>query len=369
MNAFEPRAPTHRAAALLCALLLGAAAGCGGRLAPPDELPDAGSPGSGDAGSDAGANAGADAGPDAGADAGPDAGADAGPAADPTQSGPFATATLDETITAQGESVPLHVVYPTAPGPFPAVIIAHGFVLAASEYYSYAQHLASFGYVAATADYPTALFRAPNHAKWALELSAALDRLVARSGQAGDPLAGKVGAQAGLVGHSLGGKLAVLAAAKDSRFGALYLLDPVDGSANCSATDCPNAKDALPLRVPIAFLGETLDAAGSLGQACAPSAQNYAVLYGAAGTPALQVTVNGASHMSFLDDLGKCGSACLACKTASADHAKVLDLAHGLEAAFFERHLRGDARYDAWLTGLLGKARWVDPGLASVVSK
>jgi dienelactone hydrolase len=359
--------------ALLGGLWCCAASGCGGRLAPPEESPDAGHDAGPDAGPDAGLDAGNDAGPDAGNDAGPDAGADAGadagPAPDPTADGPFATATLDETITAQGDSVPLHVVYPTGPGPFPAVIVAHGFVLAASEYYSYAQRLASFGYVAATADYPTKLLGAPNHAKWALELSAALDRLVARSGQAGDALAGKVGPRAGLVGHSLGGKLAILAAAKDARFGALYLLDPVDGSSNCSATDCPNAKDALPLGAPIAFLGETLDATGSLGQACAPAAQNYAALYAAAGPPALQVTVNGASHMSFLDDLSKCGSACLACKSATADHAKVLDLARGLEAAFFERHLRGDLRYDAWLTGALGKARWVDPGLATVTAK
>jgi dienelactone hydrolase len=376
----EP-APARGGAALLLAfaLLAGLLSGpaCGGRLGPPGEeetdagngAPDAGADASHDAGSDAGPGARPDAGADAGGDAGPDAGADAGPAPDPTAAGPFATLTLDETISAQGDSLPLHVVYPSAAGPFPAVIIAHGFVLPASEYYSYAQRLATFGYVAATVDYPTSILGKPAHAKWALELSAGLDRLVARSAQTGDALAGKVGSSAGLIGHSLGGKLSILAAAKDARFDAVYLLDPVDGSANCNATDCPNAKDALPLPIPIAFLGETLDATGSLGQACAPSAQNYATLYAAAGAPALEVTVNGAGHMSFLDDLSKCGAACALCKTASADHTKVLDLAHGLEVAFFERRLRGDLRYDAWLTGPLGKARWVDPGLATIASR
>jgi pimeloyl-ACP methyl ester carboxylesterase len=173
----------------------------------------------------------------------------------------------------------------------------------------------------------------------------------------------------GITGHSLGGKLAILAAAQDARFGAVLAVDPVDDSMNCSATNCPSVATLLPsLQVPVGYLGETLDGAGGF-QPCAPAAHNYAVLYGQTPAPSFAVTVNGAGHMSFLDDPSTCGFTCSFCATPTADHGQVIGLTYAYEAAFFERHLRGLTGYDAALTGAQAQARYVAPGLASLQSK
>ena len=79
--------------------------------------------------------------------------------ADPNGDGPYAFAERDATATiaTTTDSVAIHVAYPTAAGPFPVVVFAHGFQLPPSQYLGYVRRLASFGYVALTVDFPTSL--------------------------------------------------------------------------------------------------------------------------------------------------------------------------------------------------------------------
>jgi chlorophyllase len=263
----------------------------------------------------------------------------------------------------------MHCVVPDGVGPFPIVIVAHGFQLPAAQYYGYAERLGSFGYVACTADYPAGL--SPNHAESAKDLSGALDWAIAASAAAGNPLSAKVDAAlAGVMGHSLGGKLSVLAAKQDARFKAVLGLDPVDSAMFCNPTACPDASNTLPLPIPTAFLGETLDSAAGLGgQACAPAADNYQTFYAAAAAPSYELTFLGANHMSFLDDPAGCGFVCGLCKPATLGHADAIATARALTVAFFERHLRGRTEYESWLIGADAKARFVDPGIVAVKSK
>jgi hypothetical protein len=115
-------------------------------------------------------------------------------------------------------------------------------------------------------------------------------------------------------------------------------------------------------------LGETLDAQGG-AMPCAPAADNFQTFYAAASSPALEVDVLGANHMSFIDDPASCGLPCSFCNPATAPQAQVLDLARAYTVAFFERHLRGLAGYDAYLDGAVARRRYVQTMQARIQSK
>ncbi len=175
----------------------------------------------------------------------------------------------------------------------------------------------------------------------------------------------------GMTGHSLGGKIALLAATMDSHVKAAFALDPVDGGgpSGCTAPECATVATLMTgLQIPTGFIGETTDAAGS-GQACAPAASNFTTFYAKTNTPSLQVTALGANHMSFLDDLPGCGITCAFCNAATATNADVTQMARAFMTAFFERHLRGKTAFDVYLTGALAQSRYVSTNRATIATK
>ena len=341
------------------------AAGAGGASAGSGGASTAGNAGTGGTGTSGGAGK-AGAGTAGTGNGGAGAGG-ASPVVDPTVDGPYAIKEIDDTtmVASTGDKVPVHAAYPVSgptAGPYPVVLFAHGFQLPTTQYYGYLKRLASYGYVAVAPDFPAALLGA-NHLKNAKDVIGGLDWALSSPKLAGiaDPKA-----KAGVSGHSLGGKLSIIAASLDSRFGASITFDPVNSSVMCNPTDCPDAAALLPLPIPTGFVGETTDASGGF-MPCAPAADNFTVFYGKAGSPSLEVTVNGANHMSFLDDPSTCGFTCSFCNAATADHTKVINLSHAYAVAFYERHLRGDAAYDTWLTG--AKAMSTYGALATITSK
>ena len=115
-------------------------------------------------------------------------------------------------------------------------------------------------------------------------------------------------------------------------------------------------------------MGETTDAKAMM-QACAPAAQNFETLFAAAPSPSFAVTVAGANHMSFLDDVAGCGVTCSFCNPAKASAKAVGDLTKAYMVAFFERRLRNNAAYDTWLTGDAAKQAFVSTGQATLQTK
>ena len=288
--------------------------------------------------------------------------------ADPNLPGPYSFTTLNGTadVAETGHSFAVKAFYPTAgptTGPYPLVVIGHGFQLPASQYEGYAERLATFGYVAVTADFPAG-FIGNSHVDNANDMIGVIDWA------AGDATLGPLVDTnlVGMTGHSLGGKVSLLAATYDDRIKAVLALDPVDGAMGCTPQNCPDMSALMPtLNIPTGILGETLDSTGF--QACAPAADNFQTFYAGATSPSFQVDVLGASHMSFLDDLASCGFTCSFCATPMVDNAVVTALAYSYEAAFFERYLRQIAAYDAYLTGDQATARYVQTGIATIQSK
>lgn len=291
---------------------------------------------------------------------------------DPNVNGPYAILEMkdDQYVNPSTKNkVPMHVFYPAGgpmEGPYPVVVVAHGFQLPASQYTNYIKRLATFGYVAITADFPTS-FLGPENPDNAKDIISAIEW----AGSKPELKANTV--NVGMTGHSLGGKIALLAATMDSRIKASIVLDPVDGGGGpgmgCNPPNCVDVSALMPqLKIPTGFLGETLDASGGF-QPCAPAADNYTTFYAGTTSPSLSVTVKGANHMSFLDDLASCGTTCSFCNMPTTDNATVNSLSRAYVTAFYERYLRGNTGYDTYLTGAEAQARYVDKGLVTIESK
>ena len=311
-------------------------------------------------GEEAGAGAGG-----AEASAGDAAQEPAQPAIDPALPGPCNATAFDS----KAGSIGVHCVVPSDgpyPAPYPAVLFAHGFQIDSARYNAYIERLGTYCYVGCTVDYNNLASQEQD----AAAMVAALDWAIAESAKPSGPLAGKVdSARVGGMGHSRGGKAAVVAAAQDARFRAVLGLDPVNACPPLSS-NCPDAVGMMSaLAIPTGFLGETTDSQSSgLGQACAPADGNYQKFYQAAQSPSLEVTVLGANHMSFVADLDNC-IACGLCKKATADHQAVLELSLSYTVAFFERWLREAASLDDYLTGSKAQERYVQSGQATLQSK
>ncbi len=285
---------------------------------------------------------------------------------DPNEDGPWQIANVKGSYTVNGVKVATDAYYPSGgpePGPYPVVLVAHGFQLPVTQYTKYVQRLASHGYVALTVDFQAGLFN-PDHVAYAKQVVGGIDFV------AGDATLKDLADtnNVGLTGHSLGGKLSIFGAVMDNRVRASITLDPVDSATMCDPVKCPDVSNMLPIDIPLGFVGETLDGEGGF-MPCAPAADNFLTYYKNATAPALAVTVLGANHMSFIDDVSKCGITCNFCKPPTLENKVVNDLSRAYVVAFYSRWLKDIAGYETYLTGAEAKARYVDTKLVTIASK
>lgn len=235
-------------------------------------------------------------------------------------------------------------------GGFPLVIISPGFQLSTSQYQSYCEGLAAWGFFTVIRDLNVIGFSA-DHPAMAADLSALIDTLT-------DPATGYLPYlnpdHIAAAGHSLGGKLSALAAADDARIGAVLGWDPVD-------SDPPNGfgvgASVVPergpdLTTPLLVFGETLDETPvfGFGPACAPADQNYTRYYEAAAGPAVEITFTDADHVDWLDNT-LCGLFCNSCWQGTADDEVVKSLTLRTSVAFLLSHLQGEPGLEPWISG------------------
>lgn len=304
------------------------------------------------AGSDA--TGGADAAPGRDA-AGPDRAAADGAGSsgdvDPAAPGAYTWTEAEGTATRGSRQIPVRALRPEA-ATVGVVVLLPGFQLEASRYTALQEHLASHGFAVLGADPPASLLSV-DHVAMALDVAAVFDWALA----AGGPLEGLDPSPPWAVaGHSLGGKVAVMAAFRDPRIDAVLAIDPVNGAGNGDYTEeRPDVvpDEVAPLAIPLGFAGETTNAAsGGLSPACAPLEQNFQTFYQAATSSpaAFQWDFTGADHMDFVDDTSLC-LACAACPEGSADAAQVQAGLRTLAAAFLLSHLAGVAGLERYLDG------------------
>ena len=282
---------------------------------------------------------------------------------DPSKLGPFTVKCFVSKFInkATRNHLVAHVVYPKSKhGLLPVIIIAHGFKVPPSQYYSYAIKLASFGYIAIIIHYKTSFLGNDNLAQ-AKDLSSALDWITHSDRP---ELKNRVqSTNHGIMGHSLGGKLALLTATIDKRFRAVFCLDPVDGMGIVVKNELHKLKN-----IPTAFLGELIDSQGTV-QACAPANVNYETFYEAASSPTFKITIHGANHFSFLDDVDRLKILRRVCKSATVSAQSVRELSQTVMVAFFQKYLFNLNDYDRWIVGTRMQKEYVAAGRATVTHK
>ncbi|WP_312624739.1 alpha/beta fold hydrolase [Pseudofrankia sp. BMG5.37] len=256
---------------------------------------------------------------------------------------------------------------PPERGPFPLVVFSHGSAGSRVQFASLAEALASRGYVVAAPDHPgdtmADVAAGPSESLIDLasdrpmDVSAVLDWMLGP----GRPFASILSAdKVAVVGFSFGGLTAIA-----SSVGLLRA--PADPRVRVSVGISP-ASAALPasllarVRIPTLLIAGTADGVTPPG----PGAdRTFRELTGSPGRA--EVVVTGATHNSFGDlcdqvyltadgrvpagirlrmQLG----ALLTCLPPLADAALAQQMARWYTVAYLERHLRGDTRYDRYLT-------------------
>ena len=278
------------------------------------------------------------------------------PTGDPREPGPHPWSMSSHELELDGTTIPLTLYIPDEDGPHPVVVLTHGFQLSPGDYASYGEHLASWGYVAVLPQFPGSLINPSTHAELRDWMVGILDWIDAVGDDPAAPLQGRADTSAvALAGHSMGGKISFLTATSDARPQAVFGIDPVDAAGGPGQSPGPDYPSVTPelmplIVVPFAVVGETTNATGGLGGACAPAEDNFEQYFMHAESPALKIEVLGANHMSFLDD-PNCGLTCSVCTAGTDDPAVTRSLTQGYLIAFLGVTLREQAAWSTYLTG------------------
>jgi dienelactone hydrolase len=249
----------------------------------------------------------------------------------PTSAAPSPVTTKAVVVKIAGRSFPAHLSFPTQGGPYPAVAFAHGYMNRSPWYAGTLRSIAAAGYVVIAPDSETGQF--PSHARLADDLNRSL-RWLGRQSAIGseDVPRRKVDSRhLGVAGHSMGGGVALLAAARSRAIDTVATL--------AAAETAPRASVAVRrLKVPSLFVVGSDDR-------IVPAA-GTAVMFRRAPSPALLATIIGGSHCGFMETYP------LACDAGRISYDRQLLLTREQLRRWFARHLR--ARKTARVTGVPG---------------
>jgi pimeloyl-ACP methyl ester carboxylesterase len=292
------------------------------------------------------------------------------PRVDPGVAGPYRTAQFDLSLDVTGSGTTrFTVIGPSDDGmkltmrgaPFPLVLFSPGFMIDHKLYTSYGARLGSHGIVTVLQKVPAEY----DHGRYRDNTVELLNWLLNPTGRDAERVKGFFDAtRVGLSGHSLGGKIGLLVAARDARVKAFFGIDPVDSTNTPAGAEVGKIK--FPGGAPVAFVGET---ASKMGRPpCAPAESNYEVLYGKASAPAFAITMKETAHLDWVDG---CTYLCTnICPGGGSEtvRSRTRSLTAKYIAAYFLWTLGGDPDVHEYLDGAPFQ-KDVDAGYASAVAK
>lgn len=277
--------------------------------------------------------------------------------------GPFGTAyrtissipSEDETMTnsrcyfpAINDTVPLSAV------PCPIISFGHGFMTSTDNYYSYAQHFASWGYVCIVPTISNPIF-VPNHNYRARLMITAARYIMNLNFSPSDRFYNKLDCDNwAFVGHSMGGSISLLAGDRYVNYSdSLYHLR--DTLRAIVAYGSPQSNPAtVPSRIttPYMILSGTQDR-------IAPWNEVRSAFWVGSSAPGAFAVIAGANHTYFTDNYGHY----LTDGTATITRDQQRAIARRHTTAFLNKFMRGDTTNCCFLYALgdsIRLATWMD---------
>ncbi len=224
------------------------------------------------------------------------------------------------------------IYYPSSGGqvnpsavPCPIIIFGHGFQMGIDRYYSYAQHLASWGYVVVlpTISNP---FPTPEHYTRAHSMMDAARWTASRDTVSTDIFYNKLARfKWGFTGHSMGGGLALLAA------DTFKLVDTLRAVVSLASPQTTPATHSEHLITPKMIIAGSVDNIAPWNDVRTAYWQN-------APAPGTFAVIHGANHGYFMDYSYSWENG----GTATITRAEQQRIARRHMTAFFQRYLRND---------------------------
>ncbi len=245
---------------------------------------------------------------------------------DPDQGGKAVTALVFYPADTAGNGVPVASGDET----FPVLSFGHGFQMQATVYAYLWQELVPRGYVFVAATTGGELF--PDHQAFASDLAFLVRRLRQEGATPGSLFEGRIDPRAALIGHSMGGGAAVLAAAAEPTIDALVTLAAADTNPSSIAA-APGVTQA------------ALTISGSL-DCVVPPATQAAIHAGLASSCKWRANLIGATHCQFASQSSLCEFGQIFCSSPSLSRAQQNALTAALVGDWLDGQLLSSG--EAW---------------------
>ena len=143
-----------------------------------------------------------------------------------------------------GRQIQTEIYYPAvsagentavAVGDFPIIVFGHGFAMSWDAYTNIWEHYAALGYIMAFPRTEGSLFPSPSHSEFGLDLNLVESRMQAEDLLATSLFYQKINGNSALMGHSMGGGAAFLAAATNTSIKAVVGFAPAETNPSAIA--------------------------------------------------------------------------------------------------------------------------------------
>jgi len=146
-------------------------------------------------------------------------------------------------------SIPFEIYYPStqsgnnvpvAAGVFPVIVFGHGFAMTYSAYAYLWEALVPEGFVMVFPRTEESIFPSPSHSNFGLDMAFLVDKMLAERENPVSVFYGKISLNTAVMGHSMGGGAAFLAAANNPQITILITFAPAETnpSAIAAAAQC-----------------------------------------------------------------------------------------------------------------------------------